>query len=72
MATTMTNSVVEREAMVEHQLKRRGIAEPHILDAFLAVPREAFVVRSIRISPTAIIRCRSRRGRPSRSPISWR
>ena len=43
MATTMTNSVVEREAMVEHQLKCRGIAEPHILDAFLSVPREAFV-----------------------------
>ena len=33
----------EREAMVERQLKRRGITEPHILDAFRAVPREAFV-----------------------------
>jgi protein-L-isoaspartate(D-aspartate) O-methyltransferase len=39
----MTNSAAEREAMVEHQLRRRGIAEPHILDAFLSVPREAFV-----------------------------
>jgi len=29
--------------MVERQLKRRGITEPHILDAFRAVPREAFV-----------------------------
>ena len=29
--------------MVERQLKRRGIGEPHILDAFRAVPREAFV-----------------------------
>jgi protein-L-isoaspartate(D-aspartate) O-methyltransferase len=29
--------------MVERQLRRRGIAEPHILDAFRAVPREAFV-----------------------------
>ena len=33
----------EREAMVEHQLRRRGIGEPHILDAFRQVPREAFV-----------------------------
>jgi protein-L-isoaspartate(D-aspartate) O-methyltransferase len=29
--------------MVERQLKRRGITEPQILEAFLAVPREAFV-----------------------------
>ena len=33
----------EREAMVERQLKRRGISEQRILDAFRAVPREAFV-----------------------------
>jgi len=43
MAETMTDFVAEREAMVERQLKRRGIHEQHILDAFLAVPREAFV-----------------------------
>ena len=29
--------------MVERQLRRRGITEQHILEAFLAVPREAFV-----------------------------
>ena len=29
--------------MVERQLKRRGITEPDILEAFRAVPREAFV-----------------------------
>lgn len=29
--------------MVELQLRRRGISEPHILDAFRAVPRDAFV-----------------------------
>src|SRR5690348_3592215 len=29
--------------MVERQLRRRGIADQRILDAFLAVPREAFV-----------------------------
>lgn len=43
MATTMTDFTAEREAMVERQLRRRGIAEERILDAFLAVPREAFV-----------------------------
>jgi protein-L-isoaspartate(D-aspartate) O-methyltransferase len=43
MATTMTDYAAEREAMVERQLKRRGIVEQPIVDAFLAVPREAFV-----------------------------
>jgi protein-L-isoaspartate(D-aspartate) O-methyltransferase len=39
----MTDFVSEREAMVERQLRRRGITEPEILDAFRAVPREAFI-----------------------------
>jgi protein-L-isoaspartate(D-aspartate) O-methyltransferase len=39
----MTEFASEREAMVERQLRRRGIAEPEILDAFRAVPREAFI-----------------------------
>ncbi|MES2119300.1 MAG: protein-L-isoaspartate(D-aspartate) O-methyltransferase [Pseudomonadota bacterium] len=39
----MTDFAAEREAMVERQLKRRGISDPLILDAFLAIPREAFV-----------------------------
>ena len=43
MATTMTDFVAEREAMVERQLRRRGIGDPRILEAFLTVPREAFV-----------------------------
>ena len=43
MTLTMTDFTVEREAMVERQLKRRGIREREILDAFLAVPREEFV-----------------------------
>jgi protein-L-isoaspartate(D-aspartate) O-methyltransferase len=43
MATTMTDYAAEREAMVERHLKRRGITEQRIVDAFLAVPREAFV-----------------------------
>ena len=43
MATTMTDYAAEREAMVERQLRRRGIGDPRILKAFLTVPREAFV-----------------------------
>ena len=39
----MTDYAAEREAMVERQLRRRGIDRRAILDAFLAVPREAFV-----------------------------
>src|SRR5689334_8631335 len=33
----------QREAMVERQLRRRGITDQHVLDAFVAVPREMFV-----------------------------
>jgi protein-L-isoaspartate(D-aspartate) O-methyltransferase len=33
--------------MVERQLRRRGITEPHILEAFRAVPREAFVGEAV-------------------------
>ncbi len=43
----MTDFASEREAMVERQFKRRGIREPEILDAFRAVPREAFVGASL-------------------------
>jgi protein-L-isoaspartate(D-aspartate) O-methyltransferase len=43
MILGMTDFSREREAMVERHLKRRGITESHIVDAFLAVPREAFV-----------------------------
>ena len=43
MATVMTDFTAERAAMVERHLKRRGITEPQILDAFLEVPREAFI-----------------------------
>jgi protein-L-isoaspartate(D-aspartate) O-methyltransferase len=39
----MTDLASEREAMVERQLRRRGITEQPILDAFRAVPREAFI-----------------------------
>ena len=43
MVEAMTDFAREREAMVERQLRRRGISEPDILDAFRAVPREAFI-----------------------------
>lgn len=43
MGTLATDFAREREAMVERQLRRRGIREPAILDAFRAVPREAFI-----------------------------
>ena len=39
----MTDFASEREAMVERQLRRRGIIEAYILDAFRQVPREEFV-----------------------------
>ena len=39
----MTDFASKREAMVERQLRRRGISDARILDAFRAVPREAFV-----------------------------
>lgn len=39
----MTDFAREREAMVERQLRRRGISETRILEAFMAVPREEFV-----------------------------
>jgi protein-L-isoaspartate(D-aspartate) O-methyltransferase len=36
-------SLEMRQRMVARQLERRGIRDPRVLDAFLAVPREAFV-----------------------------
>jgi protein-L-isoaspartate(D-aspartate) O-methyltransferase len=40
-----TDFAAEREALVERQLRRRGIDEREILDAFRSVPREAFIGR---------------------------
>lgn len=42
----MPNFAAEREAMVELQLRRRGIGDRRILDAFRSVPREAFVAEA--------------------------
>jgi protein-L-isoaspartate(D-aspartate) O-methyltransferase len=43
MSTNLIDYAAERDAMIERQLRRRGIDEPEILDAFRAVPREAFI-----------------------------
>jgi protein-L-isoaspartate(D-aspartate) O-methyltransferase len=43
----MADFAARREAMVEEQLRRRGITEPHILDSFRAVPREQFVADDV-------------------------
>ena len=43
MPATLTDFTAEREAMVDRQLRRRGITDPNILGAFSKVPREAFV-----------------------------
>jgi protein-L-isoaspartate(D-aspartate) O-methyltransferase len=40
---TVADYAAEREAMVDRQLRRRGITDPQILNAFREVPREAFV-----------------------------
>ena len=44
----MADPQEQREAMVERQIRRRGIASPPILTAFRAVPREEFVPESLR------------------------
>src|SRR6476469_6602730 len=43
MSTSLTDFAVDREAMIERQLRRRGITEPEILDSFIQVPREEFI-----------------------------
>jgi protein-L-isoaspartate(D-aspartate) O-methyltransferase len=43
MSTSLTDFAIDREEMIERQLRRRGITEPGILDAFRTVPREAFI-----------------------------
>lgn len=43
MGSRTVHFASQREAMVEKQLRRRGITSTEILEAFRAVPREAFV-----------------------------
>src|SRR3954468_14290693 len=44
----MTDFAAQREKMVEQQLKRRGIKDRRVLDAFREVPRELFVPEKLR------------------------
>jgi protein-L-isoaspartate(D-aspartate) O-methyltransferase len=44
----MTDFAALREQMVELQLKRRGISDRRVLEAFRAVPRERFVPEGLR------------------------
>ncbi|HET8784723.1 MAG TPA: protein-L-isoaspartate(D-aspartate) O-methyltransferase [Candidatus Limnocylindrales bacterium] len=39
----LTERALDRESMVEHQLRRRGIRDEGLLEAFRTVPREEFV-----------------------------
>jgi protein-L-isoaspartate(D-aspartate) O-methyltransferase len=43
VATLSHDFAAEREAMIDRQLRRRGITEQSILDAFREVPREKFI-----------------------------
>lgn len=43
MATVESDFAAQREEMIERHLRRRGITDEAILDAFRAVPREAFI-----------------------------
>jgi protein-L-isoaspartate(D-aspartate) O-methyltransferase len=43
MGTDTIDFAAEREAMVDRQLRRRGITDKRILDAFREIPREAFI-----------------------------
>lgn len=35
--------IIQRQRMVEDQIRRRGVTDPEILDVMMAIPREAFV-----------------------------
>ena len=59
-----------RARMVDVQIAGRGVRDRSVLDAMRRVPREAFVHRALRSSPTRTGRCRSVGARPSRSPMS--
>ena len=65
-----TEVPAERERMVRAQLAGRGITDEHVLEAMRRVARDAFVAPGMRNLPTRIARCRSPRGRPSRSLTS--
>ena len=42
------DQVARRQAMVDYQIRDRGVRSPAVLDAMLRVPREAFVLDELR------------------------
>lgn len=47
-ASEFDDRLGERERMVEEQLRRRGIYDPHVLDAMVRIPRHEFVPEQYR------------------------
>jgi protein-L-isoaspartate O-methyltransferase len=62
----------ERHAMVQRQIVRRGVRDELVLEAVRKVPREDFLPADMREFATRIRRCRSKKGRRSRSLSSLR
>src|SRR5581483_2683785 len=48
-APVIPDWAVEREQMVEQQLRRRGIRDPRVLRAMREIPREDFVPQDVRV-----------------------
>ncbi|MCA1788877.1 MAG: protein-L-isoaspartate(D-aspartate) O-methyltransferase, partial [Thioalkalivibrio sp.] len=42
------DQLVRREAMVDYQVRARGVRSPHVLEAMRQVPREAFLPEDLR------------------------
>ena len=61
-----------RDEMVENAVFARGVRSELVLNAMRAVPREAFLPERLREFAYRILQFRSRKARPSRSPISLR
>jgi len=61
----------ERERMVEEQVIARGVTDPRVIEVMRRLPRHVFVDEALRDRASGITRCRSGRGRRSRSPSSW-
>jgi protein-L-isoaspartate O-methyltransferase len=59
--------MASRELMVVQQLQARGISDPRVLAAMRKVPRHELIPRRTATTLTATTRCRSARGRRSRS-----
>src|ERR1700680_2736480 len=65
--TGVDEFAVARRAMVEDQIRKRGIASPRVLDAMLSVPRHEFVPGEFRADAYAD-KPFSPRGEPPSAP----